>query len=241
MIKKSFDEFYNKTEDGILKFNVEKVKDKSREKELNYITIGMLLMFVLTSSSNISKFILEERKNKTYNRIATTPVSPKQYILGNILCNFMFSLIQIIIVMIIVDKYVLKENLMGSKNIIILLTLIMFSIVAISLSIFIVTICKSSSEASNLSVIVTVLSTMIGGGFWEIKIMPKFMQNLASFTPQKWAIDAIFKINTGANFKDIGINMLILILFASTFFIITVYKLKMEIRQRNLYNLKKKV
>jgi ABC-2 type transport system permease protein len=58
--------------------------------------------------------------------------------------------------------------------------------------------------------------------------MPKFMQNLASFTPQKWAIDAIFKINTGANFKDIGINMLILILFASTFFIITVYKLKME-------------
>ncbi|EKO1913316.1 ABC transporter permease [Clostridium botulinum] len=226
--KKSFDEFYNKTENGILKLNVEKVKDKSREKELSYITIGMLLMFVLTSSSNISKFILEERKNKTYNRIATTPVSPKQYILGNIFCNFMFSLIQISIVMIIVDKYVLKENLIGSKNLIILLTLIMFSIVAISISIFIVTICKSSSEASNLSVIVTVLSTMIGGGFWEIKIMPKFMQNLASFTPQKWAIDAIFKINTGANFKDIGINMLILILFASTFFIITVYKLKME-------------
>ncbi|APH14936.1 ABC-2 type transporter family protein [Clostridium sporogenes] len=226
--KKSFDEFYNKTENGILKLNVEKVKDKSREKELSYITIGMLLMFVLTSSSNISKFILEERKNKTYNRIAATPVSPKQYILGNILCNFMFSLIQIIIVMIIVDKYVLKENLMGSRNLIILLILIMFSIVAISLSIFIVTICKSSSEASNLSVIVTVLSTMIGGGFWEIKIMPKFMQNLASFTPQKWAIEAIFKINTGANFKNIGINMLILILFASTFFIITVYKLKME-------------
>ncbi|KOR25334.1 ABC transporter permease [Clostridium sp. L74] len=226
--KKSFDEFYNKTENGILKLNVEKVKDKSREKELSYITIGMLLMFVLTSSSNISKFILEERKNKTYNRIATTPVSSKQYILGNILCNFMFSLIQIIIVMIIVDKYVLKENLMGSKNLIILLILIMFSIVAISLSIFIVTICKSSSEASNLSVIVTVLSTMIGGGFWEIKIMPKFMRNLASFTPQKWAIDAIFKINTGANFKDICIDMLILILFASTFFIITVYKIKME-------------
>ncbi|AVQ46049.1 ABC transporter permease [Clostridium botulinum] len=226
--KKSFDEFYNKTENGILKLNVEKVKDKSREKELSYITIGMLLMFVLTSSSNISKFILEERKNKTYNRIATTPVSTKQYIFGNILCNFMFSLIQIIIVMIIVDKYVLKENLMGSKNLIIFLILIMFSIVAISLSIFIVTICKSSSEASNLSVIVTVLSTMIGGGFWEIKIMPKFMQNLASFTPQKWAIQAIFKINTGSNLKNIGINMLILILFASTFFIITVYKLKME-------------
>ncbi len=58
--------------------------------------------------------------------------------------------------------------------------------------------------------------------------MPKFMQNLSNFTPQKWAMEAIFKINAGGNFKDIGINMLILILFASTFFIVTVYKLKME-------------
>ncbi len=132
--KKSFDEFYNKTENGILKFNVEKIKDKSRGgKQLSYITIGMLLMFVLISSSNISKVILEERKNKTYNRIATTPISPKQYILGNVLCNFIFSLIQIIIVITMMNKFTLKENNIGTKNLMMICILILFIIVAIFL------------------------------------------------------------------------------------------------------------
>ncbi|MNT80068.1 ABC-2 type transporter [compost metagenome] len=54
---------------------------------------------------------------------------------------------------------------------------------------------------------------MIGGCFWPFQIMPDYMQKLANFVPQKWAIEAISILSTGGRLADVGLHLAILTLF----------------------------
>lgn len=55
---------------------------------------------------------------------------------------------------------------------------------------------------------------MLGGCFWPITIMPVWMQKIANFVPQKWAIDAIERLASGQTLSEMRMHMGILSLFA---------------------------
>ncbi|MGO4375234.1 ABC transporter permease, partial [Paenibacillus sp. MCAF20] len=44
---------------------------------------------------------------------------------------------------------------------------------------------------------------------------PTFMQKLANFLPQKWALQAIDRLGGGGSVADIGLQLAILVLFAA--------------------------
>ncbi|AHD04766.1 ABC transporter permease [Paenibacillus larvae] len=44
--------------------------------------------------------------------------------------------------------------------------------------------------------------------------MPDFMQKVANFIPQYWAIDAFTRLSEGQRLGDVGLNLAILGLFA---------------------------
>ncbi|MEV2418947.1 hypothetical protein ABNE98_14000 [Paenibacillus larvae] len=47
-----------------------------------------------------------------------------------------------------------------------------------------------------------------------MSIMPDFMQKVANFIPQYWAIDAFTCLSEGQRLGDVGLNLAILGLFA---------------------------
>ncbi|TXK85848.1 ABC transporter permease [Paenibacillus sp. N3.4] len=55
---------------------------------------------------------------------------------------------------------------------------------------------------------------MLGGCFWLISLMPEWMQKIANFVPQKWAIDAIARMASGQTLSEMWIHMGVLTLFA---------------------------
>jgi ABC-2 type transport system permease protein len=65
---------------------------------------------------------------------------------------------------------------------------------------------------------------MLGGCFWDISIMPEFMQKIGYFVPQRWALNAIYLLQTGGGQNDILMDLLILAAFAAALVLTAVFK-----------------
>ncbi len=54
--------------------------------------------------------------------------------------------------------------------------------------------------------------------------MPKAVQKVANFLPQRWLLDTIAKLQQGIPFAELYLNIFILFAFAIAFFLIAIYK-----------------
>lgn len=224
------EEIFNKIYEGYSKQELvlesKFVTDNTKSGGVTQSTMGLFIMVMLIGTSTTSRLILKEKKERTYHRICTSPVSSKQYISGNVIVNLFISFIQIAIVLFLATK-ILKYNT-HVPDIQLLIILMSFGTVAVSLGLLIVACSNSSESANNLSTLIITPTCMLGGCFWPVSLMPPFLEKLSDFIPQSWALGAIRKIQTGAQFKDILGNILILLGFAITFFLISVYKMKRD-------------
>ncbi|MBW9157053.1 ABC transporter permease [Clostridium tagluense] len=202
------------------------VTDNTKGRSSTQNTMGLFIMVMLMGTTTTSTLILKEKRERTYQRICTSTVSSKQYMTSNVIVNLFIVFIQITIVLFLATK-ILKYN-MHVPTIQLLIILMSFGVVAVSIGLAIVAFAKSSASASNLSTLIITPSCMLGGCFWPVSMMPEYLQRLSDFIPQSWALGAIRKLQTGAQFKDILWNITILLGFALAFFLISVYKMKKD-------------
>jgi ABC-2 type transport system permease protein len=207
-------------------FVTDNTKDISKGQGTTQDTMGLFILVMLIGASTTSALILEEKRERTYQRICSSPVSSKQYMMGNVIVNLFIVFIQITIVLLLATV-VLKYNT-NIKTMQLLIILMSFGTVAVSIGLLIVVFSKSTSSAGSLSTLIITPSCMLGGCFWRVSIMPPFLQKLSDFIPQSWALAAIKKLQEGAQFSEIIGNILILLSFAVTFFLISVYKMKKD-------------
>jgi ABC-2 type transport system permease protein len=65
---------------------------------------------------------------------------------------------------------------------------------------------------------------MLSGCFWPVEVMPKALQNIANFLPQRWTLDTLTKLQEGNAFSGLYLNFMILFAFALAFFLLAVYR-----------------
>ncbi len=221
--KNDFYSIYENQKVGDLKFNTQKLEDEYTDKTVGRQGIGFFIMFILYGASNTANLILKERRERTYQRICTSPVTPKEYIVGNVLVNLFIIVIQILSIMFLIN--IIGIN-MFIKGIDLFIVLVLFGSCAIGLGMIIMAFSKSSAESGNLSTLFIVPTCMLGGCFWELEIMPNAIQRVSDFVPQKWAIEALSKLQSGQSLYDIKLNLFVLLVFALVFFSITAVKMK---------------
>ncbi|MBZ9636686.1 ABC transporter permease [Clostridium sp. FP1] len=221
-----FNKIYKGYSNGELKFQSKFVTDNAKGTNATQNTMGLFIMVMLMGATTTSRLILKEKRDGTFQRICASPVSSKQYMISNVIVNLFIVFIQITIVMTLATK-VLKYNthIPAMQLLIILMS---FGTVAVAMGLLIVVCSNSSASANSLSTLIVTPTCMLGGCFWPVSLMPPFMQRLSDFIPQSWALGAIRKIQTGGQFKDILGNITILLAFAVTFFLISVYKMKKD-------------
>ena len=224
--KDSFNKLYSGFRSETLKLHTNLVKDKSANKKTVFASIGYLIMFMLLGASTTSSLILKEKRERTYFRIFSTSVNSKIYIGANILANMFIMLIQSILV-IVSSKYIFKLN-MGVPDFQLLAILLTFGLVCVTLGILIVAFSSTSYHASTIATIITVPTCMISGCFWPKELMPDFMQKIANFLPQTWALEAIKQIQNGDTFVAVLPCLAILIAFSLSFFLVGIYKMKIS-------------
>lgn len=219
----TFKKMYEVYKNYPFNLKTELVKDETKSILATRRSLGFFIMFLMVNTTSIANLILQEKRDKTFYRVLASPVKPKTYLLSNFLLNVFVALLQIVIILLLL-ALLLGLNF-NSSLFEIFLVLISFAIVSISLSMMIISFSSSTNYASNLTTLIVTPTCMIGGVFWPVNMMPKLLQKLSDFMPQKWAIDAIDKLQTGSGFGDIYINIATLLAFAGVFMLIAIYKI----------------
>ena len=222
--KEGFDKLYAGFKNSELKINTSLVKDKSKEKQAVVQSIGFLIMFMLQASSTTSGLILKEKKERTYYRIFSTPVSSKIYIGANILANMVIVTVQSLLV-IYASKHLFNLTT-GVPDIQLLAILFVFGLVCVTLGILLVAFSNTTYQAGTLATLITIPTCMMSGCFWPVSLMPEFMQKISNFLPQTWALKAIEQLQSGKTFLETIPYVAIIFAFAVAFFLIGMYKLK---------------
>ncbi|CRK81546.1 ABC transporter permease [Neobacillus massiliamazoniensis] len=204
------------------KVSTQSLQDTSKNKDMTNQTVGFLLMIMLLSAGNFAEIIIKEKENRTYFRLLSTPINARKFVLSNIAVNMIVMLAQIIITLIFITNvfHIDMHVPVWQMGIILLL----FALIAVGLSLMIVSFSRSSSSAGALQNLFFTPSCMLAGCFWPVEIMPKSLQKVADFMPQRWILDTISKLQQGSHFGSLYLNFLILLAFAGAFFLIATYK-----------------
>lgn len=174
--------------------------------------IGFMLMFLLILSGAGITTILEDRRQQTMARMYAAPVRSYEIMLGNFIGSLLMGTVQIMIVLLFTKFVIGFETGIPLFNEWLILEFFLLS--AIGTVYAAGGTVRNTNSMSGILSLITIPTCMLGGCFWPIEVMPSFMQKLANFTPQKWAIEAVLKSNGAATIADIGLELGILALFA---------------------------
>lgn len=217
-----FNDMYERYAGSAFKLTTESFNDHSAAKMMSSQSIGFLLMFMLTSAGNLSELILRHRENRTYFRIIASPISANVYVLSNIIVNLIVMVAQIAVALFVMRAVFHLDAGIPFGTMAGLLAL--FALVAVSLSLAVVSFAKSSGAAGAMLNLVVTPTCLVAGCFFPISIMPEAVQRIADFLPQRWVLQAIDKLQSGSGLQQIGLHFAILLAFAAVFFLIAVYR-----------------
>jgi len=179
----------------------------------NATSPGFGVMFVMMGAFFTAVVLAEEREMNILSRLLTTPITKMVVLSGKLLGVFCVTIIQFLFI-IFFGQFILGVN-WGNSPLSVLLIAISFTLSAVGLGTILSSIVKTSAQASALTILISIVTSMIGGAWWPIEIMPKYLQNIAKFTPQYWAINGFNKIILrGFGLKEIMPNFSILIIYA---------------------------
>jgi len=229
--QQTFRQMYQDYQHSNFKLSTSSLEDTSRNKNMTNRTIGFLIMIMLISASNMSEIILSEKEKRTYFRLLSTPINARKYLLANVLVNMIVMSIQVVITLTIMKSiFNIGLNMTYWEAAVVML---LFSMIAVGLSLVLISFSNSRSAAIALQNLIILPTVMLSGCFWPVEVMPKTLQKIANFLPQRWTLDTFTKLQEGHSISELSLHLLILFAFAASFFLIAVYKFSRNTTTQN--------
>ena len=191
------------------------VLDKFGGHYFPYVLVGISLSnFLLTALNTFKGSLMSERAMGTLETIVSTPTREAVIFLGLSLWNFLFSSINVIIYLtvgVVVFKFDLsKADPVSSAIILIVATLVFSSLGVLSASFILI-----FKRGNPITWLFSSVSVLVGGVYFPVEILPKYLQTLSKFVPLTYALEALRKsIIQGQNILNLKEEILILSLFA---------------------------
>jgi ABC-2 type transport system permease protein len=210
---------------SLLEFNTETVGEVEAENPSNYVIPGYLVMFVFFTAALSAERIVRERQNHTLERLLASSVRRESILGGTFLGTATKGLIQIAIFWVI-GILVFKIDLGLSPAATIILSILVI-IMSSAFGMMLATLVRTERSAGSIGVLVSLVLAPLGGCWWPLFILPKWMQALAKITPHGWANTGFNKLMVfGADFGAVVPEMLALVGFAVVFGIIAVWRFR---------------
>jgi len=153
---------------------------------------GTAILMLLFSVAGVGASILEEKENGTINRLLYSPLKVSSILYGKMLFAFFISILQLTSMFLFAW---LILNLDLSLNIPALILMIIATAFAVSgLGIFLASVAKTRQQAQNLSTIIILIMSAIGGSMIPLFIMPVILQKIALLSVNYWGIQGFYDI-----------------------------------------------
>lgn len=220
--KEKFYEAMKYYEEGNMGIAKNSLQNNYKDNDRLLGALGVLVTGLLSLGAFGYSFIIEDKEDRIYHRIFTTPLTLKNYMIQNILSGFSLAIVQILILLGFI-MYTLKIHMEGYFfNLFIILSL--FSMLSVALGIFINSVSKSRRQASLMGTLIFTPVCMLGGCYWPREIMPEILQNISNFVPTTWVLKGAEKIIYGDSLSKVTLEIGILLLFTIVFFLLSSWK-----------------
>lgn len=193
------------TRDDILKTAISKdrnslsVKMTSIVGERNDTKLGLIqavagtaILMLLFSVAGVGTSILEEKENGTIKRLLYSPLKGSTILYSKMFFAFFISVLQLT-AMFLFAWLVLSMDMNVSMSGLILM-IVSTSFAVSSLGIFLAAIAKTRHQAQNLSTIIILVMSAIGGSMIPMFIMPAVLQKIALVSVNYWGIQGFYDL-----------------------------------------------
>ena len=153
---------------------------------------GTAILMLLFSVAGVGTSILEEKENGTINRLLYSPLKGSAILYGKMLFAFFISILQLTAMFLFAW---LIFNMDLSVNVPALILMIIATAFAVSsLGIFLAAIARTRQQAQNLSTIIILIMSAIGGSMIPLFIMPSILQKIALLSVNYWGIQGFYDV-----------------------------------------------
>ena len=153
---------------------------------------GTAILMLLFSVAGVGTSILEEKENGTINRLLYSPLKGSTILYSKMLFAFFISILQLT-AMFLFAWLILSMDM--SVNIPGLIFMIIATSFAVSsLGIFLAAVVKTRQQAQNLSTIIILVMSAIGGSMIPLFVMPTILQKIALLSVNYWGIQGFYDL-----------------------------------------------
>ncbi len=192
---------------------------------LDYYSLSMTSMFLLFVSMFGAFSFITERREQTMARLLTTPTQRSAYVGGKMLGIMLLGLVQFG-VLFAYTSGMMRVNWGES----VLATWMIAGgelAAATGLAVLIASIAKTERGAGGIGPLVVQVMALLGGAFFQISILPEWIQPIRYVSVVGWALEGFQKIQIeGAGPAEVLGQFAALLAFAVVFFGIGVWKLR---------------
>ncbi len=181
---------------------------------------GCLAMSIVTLSRNMRA----EQITGTLEAVLATPIRLRTLIISMSMCNLLYTLTSVI-VFLLFGKYFFGIGLISANFIstitIFFLIVIFFNCIGLLASSFIIVF----KRGEPISWLISIFSSFLGGAYFPIDVLPKYLKNISQVLPTTYALRALRK----ALLKGDDLKVLLPDIFILSAFCITLLPLSIAI------------
>lgn len=187
---------------------------------------GIGTMYVMSTVMIGCLVLLTERKQWTFQRMLTMPVSPGQVVAGKMLARFVMGMIQYGVAF---GFGLLLGVYFGDSPLALLLVMVAFTLCSTAFALLLATFVKTEMQAGSMLNLVILVLAPLGGAWWPLEIVPQWMQTLGHISPVAWAMEGFRNvIFHGGGVESVVTPVLILLAVTALVFVIAVRRFKYE-------------
>lgn len=189
-------------------------------------TAGMACMFVMQTVLGMAAILVEERQNRTLQRLLVMPVSRAQILGGKLLRGFGIGLFQFSILLVFGHflGVTFGDNLPAA-----LLVMLAYLLAITAISMALATLARTPPQADGIALLAAMTLAPLGGAWWPLSIVPEVMRVIGHVSPVAWAMDAFTSlIYEGGGLPEVIGPVLVLLGFAAVFFTFGITRFRYE-------------
>jgi ABC-2 type transport system permease protein len=153
---------------------------------------GTAILMLLFSVAGVGTSILEEKENGTINRLLYSPLKGSTILYSKMLFAFFISILQLTTMFIFAWLVLNMDLSVNIPGLILMITATSFAVS--SLGIFLAAVSKTRQQAQNLSTIIILVMSAIGGSMIPLFIMPAVLQKIALLSVNYWGIQGFYDL-----------------------------------------------
>lgn len=188
---------------------------------------GQMITWVFIPLIGISAQFAYERQRGTLRRLLTTPTGRGTYLMGTILGNVLWALVQMTL-LVSFGVFVMKVNWANEPGAL-AIVLTASALAAAALGTMLGTFVKTEGQASGLSIMLGMVMALLGGCWYPLELFPAVVQTIVKVLPTTWSMQGMLDmLLRGQGVEGILLESGVLLGFALLFFAIGILRFKYE-------------